>query len=236
MNFNKFDKKLIKFGLIMLSATLLSLALVLGLQYTYTGELFGAFQTHEHWGHHLRFPNFPIHTFNTHTTFSEIFSFSFGVLSGIELLIIFLNKIKVLKNRDLSILKNEHLFSLSYIFCVSFIVLFIQGGTLTSLNRYVLCVAFFWSAFEYYRGLDVRKTLLSIMIVVLCLSGALFKNGVFNSSLDYFRVFGFLILLSTPFFIHNLKAKKYLFIMSIIGCFILQIHFYHLMFRSMWVG
>ena len=237
MNFNGFERKHLKLGLIMLVPTFLSLILVLGFQYTYTHELFGAFQTQANWNHHLSFPSFPLHSFNSHIAFTEMFSLCIGLLCGTELLILLLNKLGLVKNRDLFNTKNEHLFSLSYIFCISIIILGIQNGTLSSINRYIMCVSFFWCAFDYFRQVDVRKILLAIVIMVLIFSGIFTMAGTFHSVKDYCRILGFLSLVMIPFLVRTeSKTTTYLMAISIIGCFILQIHFYHLMLRWTWVG
>jgi hypothetical protein len=241
MNIEKGKVKNLPSIIYLIIGTFLSVAIVISIQYFYTNEAFGFLQTHKHWGHTLGFPKFPYWFYGRNVSFTEVFSLGIGLWSMYEIVLLFLNRLKIIPTRDLSLSNNSHFFSLAYLSAVSLVIISHQQSTLSSLNRYVIGVVYFWGLYDYFKtqkNVNIIPLLVCIQLVMIVSNVDLICEDRFSfkSTLTFY---GSLAALLVPLALSRmLDSKKSLvfFILGAIVCFILQIHYYHHFLKGEWLG
>lgn len=119
--------------------TFLALSLVAVIQFVDTGEWFKFFNAQQEWGNRLQMPSLPLTSWaGGFVVRLDGFAFLIGILAG-GYLLARLVKLKWAHKADLPV---EVVFSLAYLGGITLAVLFFRGGSLFSLNRFVLATPF----------------------------------------------------------------------------------------------
>lgn len=116
--------------------------LVFWIQKQATGNWFDFFQAQSDWGNRLRWPEFPLSTWSApQVIWIDAFAFWVCMFSTALLIYFFLLKFKSGKS-----ISRALGYSLIYLAGTGWFVLFFRGGSLFSLNRFVLATPFVWTA------------------------------------------------------------------------------------------
>lgn len=140
---------------------------VVGLvQYNDTGEWFKFFAAQKMWGNELQIPKLPFTSWAGGLIVRlDGTAMLVGLVSGIMLLFFMIRK----KTSAVKILPPELIFSLAYLSGITLSVILFRGGSLFSLNRFVLASAFIFVAADYYLKQDFKFSFKQIMICLLIL-------------------------------------------------------------------
>ncbi len=133
--------------LIYCGGVLAGLGIVMFIQYQKTGTALGFIYSQSQWEHYFRLPQLPLSTWSPekYILMMDGTALLLGAVAGLKLLqwfIAFLKKHLLLEDKAL-------VFSALYLLGITFAILFFQGGSLHSLNRYFFCTAFFLIFFNY---------------------------------------------------------------------------------------
>ena len=205
------------------------------IQYIDTGIWFEFFSAQKHWGNTPQIPKLPLTSWaDGFITRTDAFTFLIGILSGS-----FLSGL-MLKLKWFGNLKppKEVIFSLAYIGGITLSVLIFRGGSLFSLNRFVLATPFIIVVLHYWitsNLLLTRKDLLIISFLVFCFW------LLFGSYIHILLILKFAFLTFYALLLFSLKSekafiRKYSLIFLIILNFTFQVIFYLRFLEGKWVG
>ncbi len=131
--------------------TLLGIFIVTGIHFMDTGAWFTFFSAQKDWGNELGIPQFPLSTWGDSFVLRlDSIAFLVGTTSGLILLGVIL-RLKSLKN---TVFPKEVIFSLAYLGGMTLSVFLFRGGSMFSLNRFVLATPFVIIAMSYWINLD----------------------------------------------------------------------------------
>lgn len=180
-----FDKKTLKktiFDSLLFYGTLaLSLLIVLLLQWQHTDVWFAFSKVQKTWGHVLQTINKPLTSWSKDAFGFDILALAIGLYSGYLVLKIFLQKVKILKS-NVEFSDPCFHFTISYNFCIALFILGFQGGSLHSIDRYILSTVFYiYFAYSIIKDKNAKKHLLSIItlstILLFCSDLIINPNG-----------------------------------------------------------
>jgi hypothetical protein len=211
------------------------LFIVGAIQYADTGEWFQFFSVQKEWGNELQVPKLPLTSWaGSFIVKTDGFALLIGALAGgyLASLLLKLKWIKTeLPGRDV-------LFSLAYLGGISLTVLLFRGGSLFSLNRFILATPFIVVALHYWLNQEVFLTNKELIItyVSIFLFWLLLGSYVHIQELLKYALLSFYAL-----FIFSLKSnfplvRKYSLILLIALNFIFQVTFYVRFLSGLWVG
>jgi len=200
-----------------------------------TGEWFQFFTVQKEWGNELQVPKLPLTSWaGSFIVKTDGFALLIGALAGgyLAALLLKLKWIKAaLPGRDV-------LFSLAYLGGISLTVLLFRGGSLFSLNRFILATPFIVVALHYWLNQEVFLTNKQLIItyVSIFLFWLLLGSYVHIQELLKYALLSFYAL-----FIFSLKSnfplvRKYSLILLIALNFIFQVTFYVRFLSGLWVG
>ena len=241
MIWNKEDKSTnLKRTSIIALALILSVFVSVFVQWLDTGEWFVFIEVQKHWGHGFGFPEFPFWSLGRHSINTDVAALVIGAICGVEVLILFLNKLNILKNRELNTIEATEYFSLGYCLAIALYVFLFQGGDLHSLNRYIFATAYYW--FFVFYVVKNQKTMLPILIgciVIFQIAAGMFLNvGIYRTGVGYFRMLFFQFSIFAPLFLYSKPhkwSKVILWICTAI-LFVNQIHYLHMYLKGEWIG
>jgi hypothetical protein len=197
------------------------------------------------WDHHFHIPKFPLTTWGgPRTIWLDGTAFWMGILSSIGCLYLFFTK-----NKNTLTVNTPVLFSLGYLACSTFIVLFLNGyneksqTTLLSLNRYFFATPYFSIAFLYFlRSPQLSNNnyiyLLISLIIIWLLFGAYTEIDWFNhlKTIIYFSLLTITIFGCVLFLNHRWFLEKRLWIFLYGGNCLLQVYLLFRFLKGDWVG
>lgn len=232
---NNSEKKYLRIGLYFLVA-LLGFLSVGVIQYYDTGEWFKFFSAQkEGWGVQLQMPILPISSWGGGLIVRvNAFAFLIGLLCALYLSSLILN-LKWVKNQRPP---KEVLFSLAYIAGIAFLVLFLKGGNLYSLNRYLFATPYVIVVFNYWLTQNITISNVNLFKIL----GLVFVFWLlFGSYLHLQEAIKFLLLSIYVTLLFAVKSEKktmskYSFLILIILNFTFQIIFYLKFLNKEWVA
>ena len=211
------------------------LLMVGAIQFHDTGEWFQFFSVQKGWGNELQIPKLPLTSWaGSFIVKTDGFALLIGVLAGgyLSALILKLKWVKAaMPDRDV-------LFSLAYLGGISLTVLLFRGGSLFSLNRFVLATPFIVVVLHYWMNQNIfftNKQLIAAYLFIF-LFWLLLGSYVHIQELLKYLLLSFYAL-----FIFSLKShlpitRKYSLILLIALNFIFQVTFYVRFLSGLWVG
>jgi len=213
----------------------LGLLIVGIIQFFDTGEWFKFFRAQEGWGNHLQMPKLPLTSWaGGFIAKTDGFAFLIGVIAGgyLSALILKLKWIKGLMPH------REVIFSLAYIGGITLSVLMFRGGSLFSLNRFVLATPFIIVALNYWTTQPINLSFKKLLLIF----GFIFSFWfLFGSYVHIQQIMKFALLSLYVLLIFALKSDKvairnYSLILLTTINFIFQIIFYIRFLNGEWVG
>jgi hypothetical protein len=157
-------------------------------QHNDTGEWFKFFAAQKMWGNELQLPKLPFTSWAGGLIVRlDGTAMLIGLSSGILLLLYMIRK-------NTSALKSfppELIFSLAYLSGITLSVILFRGGSLFSLNRFVLASAFIFVAVDYYLKQDFNFNVKQILI---CLSVLMIYWLSFGSYVHILTLLKFLLI------------------------------------------
>jgi hypothetical protein len=205
--------------------TSIGILFVAFLQFKDTGKWFEFFSVQDGWGNHLQMPKLPLTSWGGNMIVRlDGISLLFGLFAGIFLLIYIFK----LFNFRRFVVPKEVILSLAYLGGMTLIVLLFRGGSLFSLNRFLMATPFIIVAVNYYLNslFSVSKKQLIVVFFGIILYWLLFGSYVhIQAFLKYTLVSGYFLLFLILKF-ENEKVSKIAWF-SFIGLnFIFQLFFY----------
>ena len=135
-------------------------------QFNDTGEWFKFFAAQKMWGNELQLPKLPFTSWAGGLIVRlDGTAMLVGLISGILLLFFMIRK----KASVIKFFPPELIFSLAYLSGITLSVILFRGGSLFSLNRFVLASAFIFVAVDYYLKQDFKFSVKQILICLLIL-------------------------------------------------------------------
>lgn len=227
-------KTYIRIGIYLLIAAV-GLLTVGAIQFHDTGEWFQFFSVQKGWGNELQIPKLPLTSWaGSFIVKTDGFALLIGVLAGgyLSALILKLKWVKAaMPGRDV-------LFSLAYLGGISLTVLLFRGGSLFSLNRFVLATPFIIVVLHYWMNQNVfftNKQLIATYILIF-LFWLLLGSYVHIQELLKYLLLSFYALFLFTLKSHLPIARKYSLILLIALNFIFQVTFYVRFLSGLWVG
>ncbi len=238
------DIKLILFAML---AVFVVNVLVFLYQYQQTGRLFGCFEAHEYWDHHLRWPKLVHISWHKPVAATENFALLIGVFCKLVLTTYFinlllskstftnpLNKLFVIDGS----LSTTQLFALLYLSGGTAFILLYQQESLASLNRYVLSTPFYLMLLHL---LVTQKIKLNVKPFMLLGLAVLLGLTVSHSHMEHKLIMILVIMLTTTTVFlalpnNNNKYYKAISYTTGIAGVILQGFLFHYFISGNWVG
>ncbi len=213
---------------------LLGLAGVMLIQYVQTGTAFGFFYAQKAWQHYFRLPDLPFT--------SSFFALS-KILDGTALLLGCLAGAKLftwfrqwLENKN-NIPDKALVFSALYLFGMTMAIVFFQGGSLHSLNRYFFATAFFIVFLHQFlttyrlKTKNLKWIILGLLIFWLPVGSYQKFMAFINYTLLTIYLIAYLYLEST-----NKKVSGgVMWLLYFVNVFF-QVYLLQMFFHSQWVG
>ena len=211
------------------------LLMVGAIQFHDTGEWFQFFSVQKGWGNELQIPKLPLTSWaGSFIVKTDGFALLIGVLAGgyLSALILKLKWVKAaMPGRDV-------LFSLAYLGGISLTVLLFRGGSLFSLNRFVLATPFIVVVLHYWMNQNIfftNKQLIAAYLFIF-LFWLLLGSYVHIQELLKYLLLSFYALFIFSLKSHLPLARKYSLILLIALNFIFQVTFYVRFLSGLWVG
>lgn len=207
-------------------------------QYLETDVWFAFNKTRVHWNHVYAIPSFPIRSWNNINLCIDFPAACIGLFCMTEMVLLFLNKIKLLTNRNLEQIRQIDLFSLAYCAGVTTYVLLTQAGDLHSLSRYIFGTVYFWFFLSYFwrNKAHATKVLLLVSVMFLLFTNFFITGGHMTSVKNYFAFLMYQSVIFIPIILLNRPYKKLIIYLSLIILFVLQIHLYQNYLDGKWIG
>jgi len=210
--------------------------LVILVQYLYTGSWFGFLGAQKNWGNELQWPTLPLTSWAGGLIVRlDAAALIIGVAAGVFLLLLTVNS----KLRENYPVPKEVLLSLGYLAGITLSVLAFRGGSLFSLNRFVLATPFLIVAVNHFVHFDIKfrdRHILIASLVILAFFTLLFHPYVHIQTFLFFIFLTFYMTL-----ILSIKSDKSIF--SKVSLFILtglnfffQVFFFTRFLLGGWVG
>jgi len=144
-----------------IASSFLAMLLVMAYQYSETGDLWGFYTAQSGYGNTLKLPSLPFTSWGGGSTVKlDAVALMIGIVSSLVLVRI---SLRALRTRSTSA-QPELIVSLGYIATVSAIALFLRGGELYSLNRFVMASPFILIVIAAYidkpRAIEVKRLFL----------------------------------------------------------------------------
>ena len=205
------------------------------IQFIDTGEWFKFFAAQKIWGNELQIPNLPFTSWAGGLIVRlDGIAMLIGLASGIVLLHYILKR-KTIASVGLS---SELIFSLAYLSGITLSVILFRGGSLFSLNRFVMASPFIIIAIDYFLK---KKFTLNTKQILLCL---LFFMLYWLSFGSYVHILAFLKFFLISLYLTLIvctKAQlkwlsKYSIMLLIALNFTFQLIFYFRFLNGEWVG
>jgi hypothetical protein len=201
-----------------ITISILGLLCVSIIQFIDTNEWFKFFEAQKNWGNKLRVPSLPLRSWgHGYAIGLDSLAFLIGTISGSFILYKFFKSTPKLISKEVA-------FSCLYLAGITLSVLLFRGGSLFSLNRFVLATPFIIVAFDYWTNQKINLKLKEIVLIFLCICIFFLLFESYQSTYQFLK-FTSLSLFATLFF--SIKSdkkviKKYSYILLIIICFIFQ--------------
>lgn len=229
------QERKMKWILVSLIALIAGLFLTLFIQSRFTGNFFGFFAAQSNWGNHLQLPQLPLKSWGgDNMSRYDASALAVGLVCGAILIWYIFNR----KNWfDKLRLQGEFVFSLAYIFSIVLMVVFMRGGVLFSLNRFVYATPFFLIAFTgILSGLRFSWKYVSVLLLVYILFSFLFASYNHIHNLLCYVLSGLFFLL--PMFIKHPHKLVSFFAMwfFFIGNLIIMYHLLLRFLNNFWVA
>ncbi len=227
-----------KIAKISLYAFVLILALisVFSVHYLHTGNFWAYFEASKQWGGVLMLPTFPLKTWGTGAILKLD---AVALLIGLAAFIF--TVYKVIKHKIINHIQlpKEVIFSLVYLGGIG-LFLFFRGGTLFSINRFMLCNPFLIVVINYFihHPFSIKAKHLIYTFILLNVYFLLFGTYTHIKTLISFILLAayLLLFISLKYNFKPEKYKHYLAYSLIAANFSLQMYFLYLFLIKEWVG
>jgi hypothetical protein len=205
------------------------------IQYADTGEWFKFFSAQKNWGNEPQVPKLPLTSWSDGFIIrTDAFAFLIGILSGVFLSALLL-RLRWLKNIKPP---KEVIFSLAYIGGITLSVLIFRGGSLFSLNRFILATPFIIVVMNYWLSSNFKLNHKNLLVIFGLLSIFWFLFGSYGH-IQLILKFGLLTIYALLLFAlksHEAIIRKYSIYFLIVLNFTFQIIFYLRFLEGKWVG
>jgi hypothetical protein len=214
-------------------ACIAGLFMVILIQYNISGDWLAFFHAHKLWGGKIELPKLPLTTWGGDNIVRlDGFAFLAGLASLFYAVKLLLKKPDTLAPANAM----ASLFSLLFLGGICFLQLFTMGGSLPSMNRYVIATPFFFIALSAFINSHFKWKELLYIFILLNLFWLLFGSYV---HIDEVLLFGALSLYIVLFLLtsHQNKYLSYSSLAIIIsGNAFLQVYFFCRFLDGCWVG
>jgi hypothetical protein len=144
---SNFDRRLFQRLALYFVTALVAVGVVGLIQYSYTGAWFECFKAQKLWGNELQLPKFPLSSWAGGLIVRlDAAAFCIGLIAASFLTSYIFNFKKLQELRA----PKEVLFAIAYLAGISILVLFLRGGVLASMSRYVISTPCIIIALDYY--------------------------------------------------------------------------------------
>lgn len=221
-------------NLLFVMTSIVCLGIVLLIQYYQTDVWMAFSKPQKHWGHFFRMPEFPLSIWNRRSFWMDGSSLAFAIVSTVYLIR------KTFIERFNSSLGFIEILSFGYFTFFIMFVLFLQGGGLTSIGRYLFVSPFLWVVMSSLDWKGFKPFAITGIGIIVFLVFTV-DNGV-NAYMDHPGwVFRDLLFFSLFWFIScGAKlvetAKKWIWISVIVINVILFIHLMDNFLAGKWLG
>jgi hypothetical protein len=215
--------------------TLLGIFVVTGIHFRDTGAWFTFFSAQKDWGNELGIPQFPLTTWGDGFTLRlDSIAFLVGAIAGFLLLGIILR----LKKLTSISLPKEVIFSLAYLGGMTLSVFLFRGGSLFSLNRFVLATPFVIIALSYWINSEYRLKRNHLYYVIFLTTAYFLAFGSYVHILVLLKFLGLSGIIILFFLIKSdrLLLQKWSFIALILITFSLQMITFVRFLNGHWIA
>lgn len=194
-------KSALKNCFLYLVTSTLSLLTVAIIQFLDTDKWFEFFSVQSGWGNQLQLPNFPLTTWGGDFVLRlDAAALLIGTISGIICLLLVFHKKRAVDHSTKSLIV-----ATAYLTGISLFVLFMRGGSLFSLNRFVFATPFFLYGLYYWIQSPLRFS--NVQLLTIGISFVLF-SGLFGSYVHIQTLLLFLLTFACLMLLFLLKAKN----------------------------
>jgi hypothetical protein len=236
--------KIILFAML---AVLLVNVTVFVYQYQQTHRLFGFFEAHQYWDHHLRWPKLVHISWHKPVALTENFALFIGIFCKLILVTYFLNIVcnKFKWSNPLSRIfimegnfSNADLFALLYLSGGTSFILLYQQESLASLNRYVLSTPFYLILLHL---LSTQKIQIKVKPIIMLTLAIILSLTISHSHIEHklIMVLAITLTLTTVFLTLPNNNTRFYRAISYITCIcgiVIQGFLFHYFISGNWVG
>ncbi len=223
-----------KFGVLALITSGIGLFAVMAIQHHDTGSWFGFYEAQASYGNTIKFPELPLSSWGGGAVVKlDASALLFGLLCGVG----------ILANVRRSIFRRVQprlplLLSLTYLFVVSMIALFLRNGELYSLNRFVYATPFAFVALHFYERSRFELTIgkWGVVFLVILIFTLLFGSFVHIRTFSLFAAASLFITMTLAASSTAQYARRYLLLLSWIIGLALQTFFLSRYLLGEWVA
>lgn len=222
--------------LFLIFSSIIGLLVTVIIQYSASNEWFIFYSAQSIWDNSLGLPRLPLRTWSgDFITKIDGYSFIIGISSGFIVIYDFFSKKFELKQYEI--------FSLSYLFGMTLIVLLYREGSLFSLNRFLLSTPFFWTYLMFFKNRSYlfRKNLNKLLIYTSFIStiiwlGFFYSFGHIKKFLQ-FELISLIIIIQLIYLLSENQYSKKVFYYGVFGINMIFLSiFIYRYYNGLWIA
>lgn len=214
----------------------IGLGSVMGIQYLQTGTAFGFIEAQKYWDHTFRLPQFPLTSWGSTRLIQQMdgVAILLGMVAGFNLWKLFVKRVK---GEELPEQNKAVIFSTLYLTGIALVILFFQGGSLQSLNRYFFATAFFVVfAISFLKNNPLKVQQLKWLFIFLTLFWLVFGSYAHVKVLLKFLALTAYLLLYLLLLVERKNIGNIAWLLIYIINIIAQVFVLQIFLRAEWVG